>query len=195
VLADLQGELELAAGQFAAARDLYLQLGDSANAALCYSNEGYALTRLNRNQQALEAYQQCLLLYSDLGLEPELAAAHEQRGQAYESLEDWGRALADYTSAIALLQLIGDPVQQAECHHSMGRILLALENPTTARSHLEEAWRLFEAAGAEPQLGELLPVLVAALEDLGDTAAAASYRRRLDELSAAPGQSESPDGY
>lgn len=195
IVADMRDAWQDALEHFDAALELFRQLGDEEDVALCYRNRANALKRLKRLDEAVASCQQALFIYNQLGLEAEAAKTHCELGADFYALEDFESALSECELGLAFWRADSDEPDRADCLKGKGRALAKLERPAEALETLSSCWDLLEQAGNCDEMAALLPEIAKVLNDLGREDEVADFRDRLSRAVAASTAAGSPGGY
>jgi tetratricopeptide (TPR) repeat protein len=97
------------------------------------------------------------------------------RGLAAATVGDHQGALRDYGLALAGFEALADELHQAWAHRRLGEVLLLRDEADGARSHLEAALALAQAAGSAAACAATQKILADACVSTGDVEAALAH--------------------
>ncbi len=110
-----------------------------------YNNLGFVLTKLERLEEADDAFQQAIEIMTSLGTKVSLISSYNGRGEVAFQRGRHAEAAAQYETALALATQMEDQVNVGICHLNLGRCAARMDR-------LDEAERRFQTA-----LERLLP--------------------------------------
>jgi|APTNR8051073442_1049403.scaffolds.fasta_scaffold00575_3 two-component system NarL family sensor kinase len=139
-------------------------------------------TRLQYGE-ALIFFQDAATHYRALAEAPYLANAHSNMGWCYNMLGNYDQALTELQVAERLLDTFNLPREKANLAANFSAVYANLDNYRRARQVASEALPTAEAVGDFVLQKRILEQLAVSCEKLGDFAAAATYYRRLAEVS------------
>jgi CHAT domain-containing protein/Tfp pilus assembly protein PilF len=102
--------------------------------------------------QAIEKYQEALLLFHSLGARPIEAAIHATIGETYIVIGELQKALDSFNQALLLLRAMGDHEHEAVTLNSIGKVYERLGDIVQALNNYSLAWRIRRAL--KDQVGE-----------------------------------------
>lgn len=127
------------------AREIYRELNDKINEAVALLGLGRISSILDKNQTAIDYYNQALQLLRSVGDKEGEATILNNIGFVYESLNDKQKALESYQQAFRLFQEVGNKQGQATSLTGIGKIYSDLDEVQKALESYMQALPLFRA--------------------------------------------------
>ncbi len=134
-------------------------------------------------EEALVFFQNAATHYSALSETPYLANAHSNMGWCHNLLGNYDQALTNLRVAERLLDTFSLPREKANLAANFSAVYLNLGNYERAREVVSGVLPAAEAVGDFVLQKRILEQLALSSEKLGDFSAAATYYRRLTEVS------------
>lgn len=181
-----RGELELAALLAERAAILYLDLGDSLQAAVAVRNGGQYRLQAGQPERAQVALQEALRLYEEAGWARGVVLTTVSLGAVDYRLGRLQSALRLFERAAALARSQGDEEAEALALCELGSNLLALHRPREALTGFERAREVYERREEAHNVAVALIGVAQAAIQLGD------YDRAEPTLAMALGLLTSP---
>jgi tetratricopeptide (TPR) repeat protein len=165
-----------------AAADVFASAGLTLSHAKALNNVGAANRQLGNYRLSLGALEQARRMYESLGALADKGSLMVDMASAYLELNLQAEALDAYQKAEALLDGTGMVHDRARALWGMGSTLIIQAEFEEAQKVLEEAARLFAAAGNAPLLSGVMLEQAALQEIGGDYESALSTAMRALEL-------------
>lgn len=178
---------------FQEALDLAKETGDRNRTAVILTNLGETYARLGHTASAIHYLRQAEELADELGDKLGLAEAVRGLGKAYLAQKDLPKARECTARAVALFQEVKSRVQLGVALRSLGEVTAAGvtggKEAHTAREHLLESIRIFEAVGNDVELARSFRAYVALVKGVPElqasgpiAAEALTFAKRADDI-------------
>ena len=161
--------------RLARAAEAARSVGSTLGRAKCIFCRGNVLARLDRHEEALEAYDAAQPLYEEIGDTLGRANCIMSRGDVLAFLNRHEEALGAYDAAQPLHEQIGDTLGRANCIKSRGDVVADLKRHEEALKAYDAAQPLYEEIGLTLGRANCIQSRARVHSETGDGRAAAEF--------------------
>ena len=177
-----KGEADTARATFEQALAMPAGARTSAQTAILYHDLGTAAKNLGDEGKALDYYAKALDLDLAGTLNEQAASDYYMIASVHSLAGRYDEALKNATLALTMDKKIENSRAIAEDLHALGLISTKKGDTAAAFDYFKRAYLVFTTLGLKADMKETLRNLVAAADELGRAAEAASYRKTLADL-------------
>lgn len=167
---------------FAAAMHLFLELGDSAQAADCKTMVGECYRGLNELNYAELLLEEAQGMYASLGNEAGRASCRSRLAVVMRLKGDFPAAIEHLTTAQLILYSIGDILQAVQCNVTLGAVYIQQGDFDSAAAELEHAHSVHIRLGTQGNIAQSSRFLSTIRRMQGDIALAERYLEESQEI-------------
>ena len=182
IIANIEGDLESAQGNYLRSRAAFQQAEDTGGEALALHNLGMLYADLQDWDSADEAFAQCLALSERRGDRVLIASVLVNRSEVSCARERYDGAIADCDLAISIAEEIGAEVQRGEALRWKGHALWRAGRHEPAEESLREAVRIAHRTHVKLLEGEAARDLGLQAIELGEAPRARKWLARAAQL-------------
>ncbi|MBD2356490.1 CHAT domain-containing protein [Tolypothrix sp. FACHB-123] len=146
--------------------------------AITLSKQGFELYSRSQYRQALELYEQALVICREIGEKTGESVILNNIGAAYDSLGDYQKALVYYQQALVIAQKIGDKAAEGNRFNNIGLVYKKMGQYQQALNYYQKALEIAKVTGNKAAEAVIIDNIANIYHSLGQYQKTLDYRQQ-----------------
>ncbi len=149
---DYSNNPKQALGHYEEAKNIYIQLKDTTNAALVYHAIGYEFRYLGDSVKSYQSHQKAIAITRKRSTE--LANSYERLGLSYQYFKNWKMSLQSYQKSLNLYKATDEFVKAGMAAENIASVYKETKEYENVGKYYKESIDLYQKAGARSEEAE-----------------------------------------